>query len=152
MSLFNRWLYGAKLSGPTDFHTMQHYLCLYVLADRFQIEKLENEVMDLTRAYYRSTDMSSPPYRLKYIYENTDGPNKMREFLVATAVQKAIEDGEVGKVMKDVLGQGGELCVDFIHTLVERQGEEGVDVRGGKDCVWHRHEQTRRCKIRGTDD
>lgn len=131
---------------------MQQYLSLYVLASRFQIEKLENEVMDLTRAYYRAADMSSPPYRLEYIYENTDGANKMREFLVATAAQKAVEDGEVGKVMKDALAQGGELCVDFVRALVEYQSGEDVDVRGGRDCAWHRHEQTRRCKIRGTSD
>jgi hypothetical protein len=64
-SLYNLWLYGAKLSGPSDFHTLQHYLALYVMASRFQIEKLENEVMDLVRGYYRATNMTSPPYRLE---------------------------------------------------------------------------------------
>lgn len=54
--LFNRWLYGAQLSGPSDFRTMQHYLGLYVLAIRFQIEKLQNEIMDLARVYYKQRD------------------------------------------------------------------------------------------------
>ena len=151
-ALFNRWLYGAKLTGPTDFHTMQHYLGLYVLASRFQIEKLENEVMDLTRAYYRATHMTSPPYRLEYIYENTQGPNKMREFLVATAAQRTIADGGMGGVMRDVLGQGGELTVDFLEALVRFQAEEGHDVRRGRDCLWHKHVETRRCRKNATEE
>jgi hypothetical protein len=150
-ALFNRWLYGAQLSGPTDFHSMQHYLGLYVLASRFQIEKLENEVMDLTRAYYRATDLSSPPYRLEYIYENTSGPSKMREFLVATAAQRVIADGGMGGVMRDVLAQGGELTVDFIEALVKVQTEESPDVRRGRDCSWHNHGETRKCHQAGEE-
>lgn len=124
---------------------MQHYLGLYVLANRFGIEKLENEVMDLTRAYYRQTDMSSPPYRLEYIYENTSGPNKMKDFLVASAAQHAVQEGGVGAVMRDVLGQGGDLTMDFVDALVKVQAD-GTDVRKGKDCEWHIHEQTRKCR------
>lgn len=41
-ALFVRWLYGGSLNGPKDFHTMQHYLCLYVLAHRFDVEPLCN--------------------------------------------------------------------------------------------------------------
>lgn len=41
-ALFVRWLYGGKLHGPSDFHTLHHYLCLYVLALRFETEGLRN--------------------------------------------------------------------------------------------------------------
>lgn len=41
-ALFVRWLYNGRLHGPNDFHTMQHYLGLYVLAHRFDIEVLCN--------------------------------------------------------------------------------------------------------------
>lgn len=41
-ALFVRWLYGGQLYGPRDFHSMQHYLSLYVLAHRFDVEPLCN--------------------------------------------------------------------------------------------------------------
>lgn len=44
MALMKRWLEdGHKLSGPYDFHSLQHYLGLYVLARKFQMEPLENQ-------------------------------------------------------------------------------------------------------------
>ena len=43
MALFGKWLEGAHLGGPTDFHSTQHYLGLYVLAQKFQCEALENK-------------------------------------------------------------------------------------------------------------
>lgn len=50
MALFVHWLeFNGKLNGPSDFHSLAHYLGLYVLAKKFQIESLENEGM-LTRS------------------------------------------------------------------------------------------------------
>ena len=44
MALFHHWLDdGGKLAGPHDFHSLQHYLGLYVLARKFEIEVLENQ-------------------------------------------------------------------------------------------------------------
>ena len=46
MSLFIHWLSaGGKLSGPHDFHSLAHYLGLYVLARKFEMEGLENQGM-----------------------------------------------------------------------------------------------------------
>lgn len=41
-ALFVRWAYGGKLHGPTDFHTMQHYVGLYVIALGLEVEGLQN--------------------------------------------------------------------------------------------------------------
>ncbi|KAK8189573.1 hypothetical protein BKA81DRAFT_410358 [Phyllosticta paracitricarpa] len=70
-ALFVRWLYGASLRGPSDYASMQHYLCLYVLARRFRIERLQNDVLDLVRAYYRAGNMTAPAHRLEYLYDAT---------------------------------------------------------------------------------
>jgi hypothetical protein len=44
MEIFSQWLSrGAKLSGPHDFHSLHHYIALYVLAHKFEIEVLQNE-------------------------------------------------------------------------------------------------------------
>lgn len=83
---------------------MQHYLCLYVLAERFRIERLKNEVLDLVKAYYRTANMTAPAARLEYIYHATEGPNLMRRFLVTTAAYRLIceRDGKVSNVMRQV--------------------------------------------------
>lgn len=41
-ALFIRWLYVGVLHGPTEFHSMHNYLCLYVLAFTWDIEALCN--------------------------------------------------------------------------------------------------------------
>nr|POE54332.1 succinate dehydrogenase assembly factor 2, mitochondrial [Quercus suber] len=92
MALFYKWLYGEKLGGPTDFHSTQHYLGLYVLARAWECEDLENEVMDLVRNYYATEHISASPYRLEYIYTYTSGPNPMRRFLVSTAAFRALAE------------------------------------------------------------
>ena len=43
MALLQHWVSGSKaLHGPTDFHSISHYLALYALAMKFQSEPLEN--------------------------------------------------------------------------------------------------------------
>ncbi|KIW07736.1 uncharacterized protein PV09_01666 [Verruconis gallopava] len=151
-ALFNMWLYGGQLSGPSNCHTVQHYLGLYVLATRFQIEKLENEVMDLIRAYHRGSNSSCPPYRLEYIYENTSGPNKMREFLVSATAYHIVAEGSMTNVMRNVLGHGGELTMDFVDSLIKVKTGESVGVWKEKDCAWHKHIETRPCQRSGSEE
>jgi hypothetical protein len=51
MALFLHWLQAqGHLQGPHDFHSLAHYLSLYVLAKKFEIEGLENQGMLLTTA------------------------------------------------------------------------------------------------------
>ena len=112
MTLFEHWLAAEKpLAGPHDFHSLAHYLSLYVLATKFQIESLENTgtsllssyamstalltslvVMDLVRHYYREQNLTAPGYRLEYIYTYTHSSNYMRTFLVSTAAFRALEE------------------------------------------------------------
>ena len=42
-ALFSRWVHGGKLQGPHDFHSVQHYLCLYVIGQRWDVEALCND-------------------------------------------------------------------------------------------------------------
>lgn len=149
-ALFVRWLYGAELRGPTDFHSMQHYLCLYVLATRFRTERLKNDVMDQVRAYYRKANMTAPAYRLDYVYENTSGPNHMRRFLVNTAAYRYLCEREpkLSDSMASVMTKGGDVAVDFAEALAALHQNELVDVRRGPDCAFHDHYDTPQCKMR----
>ncbi|KAF2091910.1 hypothetical protein K490DRAFT_61345 [Saccharata proteae CBS 121410] len=149
-ALFNRWLYGAVLKGPSDFHSMHHYLGLYIIGERFRIERLKNETTDLVRAYYRASNMTAPAYRLEYLYENTQGPNPMRRFLVTTTAYRFLceSDKGLGESMTRVLSKGGQLALDFITALATLHKNELQDVRRGTNCAFHIHEETPRCKAR----
>lgn len=58
MALFHRWLEdGGRLAGPSDFHSTQHYLGLYILARKFGIEKLENQGMSTLNALWNVADV-----------------------------------------------------------------------------------------------
>ena len=41
--------------------------------------------MDLISTYYALHNLTSPPYRLEYIYKHTPSPNPMRDFLISSA-------------------------------------------------------------------
>ncbi|KAK6434057.1 hypothetical protein LTR95_009760 [Oleoguttula sp. CCFEE 5521] len=85
-----KYLYTGELgnltgAGAEDFHALTHYLGVYCLSKRWMMEELGNEIMDLIRGYYAQHSLTAAPYRLEYVYKNTDTINPMRTFLVSTA-------------------------------------------------------------------
>ena len=148
MSLFTRWVYGGKLSGPTDYQTFQHYICLYMLAQRFQIPQLQNDVMNHVRTYYRQQNMTAPPYRLEYVYENTAEPCQLRTFLTTTAAYRVLCEpakGGLSDAMAPVVARGGDLAVDFVNAMAELHWNGMEDPRKGDDCQFHVHDDGVRC-------
>lgn len=150
-ALFVRWLYGAMLNGPSSYHSMQQYLALYILALRFKIERLQNEVMDMVRMYYRTENMTAPPYRLEYLYANTDRACMMRKFLVGTAAYRAICEGTMSQSIKEIVSGGGEVSVDMAMAIIDCHKNGLVDYRRGLDCVWHEHHDSTRCKAKSVE-
>ncbi|KAI5274410.1 hypothetical protein E4T47_02530 [Aureobasidium subglaciale] len=151
-ALFVRWLYGGQLHGPNDFHSVQHYLCLYVMGQRWDVEALSNDTIDLVRSYYRSNNMTAPTFRLEYMYTFTETPNKMRKFLVETAAFRALcgEPPAKGEYltdsMKTLIKKGGEFSVDFAHSLARLTKEDFPDPRKGSKCDWHEHADGKACE------
>ena len=156
VALFTKWLHDEKcLHGPHDFHSLNHYLCLYALGRRFGIESLQNQVMDAVRHYYSQEQMTAPPFRLDYIYANTSGPNKMKDFLVATAAYRVLSKGlpesdsvgytfkqtePVSDSLKGVLRGGGDVAPDFVDKLILLARNDMEDPRKGDDCKWEKVE------------
>ncbi|KAK8219009.1 hypothetical protein IWZ01DRAFT_406624, partial [Phyllosticta capitalensis] len=150
-ALFVRWLYGAALHGPSDYASMQHYLCLYVLARRFRIERLQNDVLDLVRAYYRAGNMTAPAHRLEYLGVGANNhSNMMRRFLVQTAAYRYLCEREprLSDAMRGVISRGGDLAVDFAEAMAALHQNQVGDVRKGPDCAFHEHKDTPACKAR----
>lgn len=154
-ALWVRWLYGADPRGPADYHSMQHCLSLYLLAATFRCERLQNDVMDHVRAYYRAHGMTAPAYRLEYVFGRTAParPNQLRRFLVYTAAYRYLCEREpkLSDAMRGVLGKGGDLAVEFAEALAVLHQNELVDVRRGPDCAFHEHVETPVCKPRAAE-
>ena len=151
VALFTRWLHNEhSLHGPQDFHSLHHYLGLYILARKLEIEQLQNQVMDLVRHYYHAESMTAPAFRVQYVYANTSGANMMRKFLVATAAYRVMSKGHseshdedenvkgtgmISESMKNTLRGGGDLAVDFVCKLIELSKDDMEDPRKGPDCL-----------------
>ncbi|KAK3054774.1 hypothetical protein LTR09_004503 [Extremus antarcticus] len=156
MGLFMLWLkMNVQLHGPHDFHSLAHYLSLYVVACKFEIEELENQVMDLVRHYYSSQNMTAPAYRLEYVYHFTSTPNKMRDFLVSTAAFRALEDSHgpdnlahAGPLMHKSFYQPGSYVSDSIKGVLKKNPEMAIDFIE----TLHSHEKTQKCKEAGPQE
>ncbi|KAK4995374.1 hypothetical protein LTR66_004790 [Elasticomyces elasticus] len=142
---FTKWIDSGKVDSPTDFHTLQHCICLYVIALRFEIESLQNHVMDQVRAHYRIHNMTASPFRLEHIYTATATPNHMRNFLITTAAYRALcevpiaPNVYISDSMKGVLVRGSVITTDFVEALIKLQLNVTEDVRRGDPCVFHVH-------------
>ncbi|CZT17481.1 uncharacterized protein RCC_03315 [Ramularia collo-cygni] len=141
-ALFKRWTDNHdSLGGPTDFHTFQHYLDLYVLAKKSNIEELQNKVMDLIRNYYRAERMTAPAFRLEYIYTATHEPNAMKLFLLQSAAYRILceQPDDSGHLISDsirgTLSKNNEMAVDFAEAVIELSRNGLADPRHGSDCV-----------------
>lgn len=169
-AIFVRWLYGGELYGPRDFHSMHHYLALYVLAFTWDIEDLCNTgkwrkffssimtsqltrtVMDLVRLYYHRQSMTAPAFRLEYIYTMTTLPNHMRRFLVQTAAYRSLYESPPAKgvylseSIKGVVRKSADLAVDFAEALIKLSRNDVADPRKGNNCQWHEHSDGKACQ------
>lgn len=150
-SNFCQWLDNGVLHQPWNYHSLNHHICLYTFANKFGFEQLENLVMDQVRQYYHSNSMSAPPSRLVYIYQGTNGPCLMREFLVYTAAQRAVTKSErenrnaVTRHMRELIAKGGKFSTDYVDAVIALHLTPGLDVRGGNVCRWHKHVHSAPC-------
>jgi len=154
-SLFVKWLQTGQLDAPDGFHAASHIVELYLIATKFMIESLRNQVIDVVRRWYRENDTTASPFRVKTIYDGTTGPNKMRKFLVMTAAYRALCGSKnpnnsqwnngVSESMAKILMPGGELVVDYAEALVFLATHDLEDPREGEDCFWHTHDDSPVC-------
>lgn len=82
--------------------------------------------------------MTAPPFRLVFIYQNTDDDCAMRQFMVSTAAFRVLRQGSLSGVMKDLVGSGGQLAIDLAEALANMHRDGLPDPRRGPDTLWHR--------------
>lgn len=108
--------------------------------------------IDLVRLYYHKNNMTAPTFRLEYIYTFTKTPNHMRKFLAETAAFRALCGEPAAKSvylsdsMKTLINKGGDISVDYAHSLIKLTKEDFPDPRKGSKCDWHEHADGKLCE------
>jgi hypothetical protein len=163
MCLMLRWLYR----GPGSLHTMTvlpdqvpRFLRLYIAADKFCMEELKNETIDVVCS--RSLKYGSLCAPAAYmVFENTMPGDGMRVWLArqyawdyrkftgTRATKEASDEGY--KELLEYIGEGGDFAIDVFKAMMERQGTPGSckgNPAAEDDCTYHEHRDTEKCEKR----
>lgn len=127
------WLYSRTLSFPVEDKQVSTLLDLYLLAEKLQMEALENDCVDTVRAYYHSNETYPELRRVQYVYANTDADNPMREMMVGSIARFLTLGESIPKHWESALKRDGELGLDIIRAIQEwhLEGRSVPDAREG---------------------
>lgn len=151
--LFVNWLYGASLSGPSKNEEVPGYLALLALSEKFMLEYLGNQCMDLIRGYYSKSAATVQANDISYVFENTEGL-AVRGLLVDLAAVQTLETKINGFLpgFRELMAGGGAFAADFSWCLIyhakskKRQTSIKSVVGRQTSCLFHTHDFTPKCK------
>lgn len=153
IALFITWIYGTTLRGPADVNESSAYLGLLALSEKFLIEQLHNECIDLIRAYFRDGFKPVLAKDVKYVYDNLND-QKLCHLLIRLVAKKALRLGLLGIMTPSALPQefqilaraGGDCAMDLANFLA--LGLEYLNTfedSRNYNCAYHRHSGTAKC-------
>jgi len=127
------WLYSRAIKPPTSEKDIGPLLDLYLLADKFEMEKLEEDIVDAVREWYHTSSTYPGLRRVQYIYANTDEDNQMREMMVSSVARQLVTADTFPTHWQQALRRDGQLGVDIIRAFQQWHIEERSipDVRDG---------------------
>ena len=159
--LFIRWLYAKRASlatsspflpinGPAD---VRQYLQLYVLAAKYLIGDLQNEVIDIVYDYFAPEGEPYPDLRdVQFLFENTGSNDAMRKLLTVHASfelfsAQVAEGKEFPDHWDEVLQMSADVGYEIIRTISTFGWKmEDCPKRTVKDrCHFHSHEDSEKC-------
>ena len=109
------WLYSGTVAYPVDENSIGPLLDLYLLGEKLQMEKLNDDIVDTIRTYYHSSGSYPSLRRVQYIYENTDNDNPMREMMVGSIARFLTLGESIPKHWDSALRRNGQLAVDVSY-------------------------------------
>jgi len=135
--LFVGWLYSRSLRLPTEEEDIGALLDLYLLSEKFQIEKLSYDVVDTVRQFYYSKNSYPGLRRVQYVYSNTEEDNAMREMMVGSIARYLALGDSIPAHWNKALKNNGQLAVDIIRAIQEWH-LEGRTVPDARDASQER--------------
>lgn len=118
------WLYARSIRRPTEEKNIGPLLDLYLLADKFEMEKLAADVVETVREWYHTSHTYPGLRRVQYIYANTNEDNKMREMMVSSVARQLATAETIPAHWATALQRNGELAVDIIRSIQQWHLEE----------------------------
>ncbi len=113
------WLYSGAIKPPSEEKGVGPLLDLYLLADKFEMQKLADDVVNTVREFYHSTGSYPGLRRVQYIYSNTDDDNVMREMMVGSIARYLALGDAVPNHWAKALQRNGQLALDIIRSIQE---------------------------------
>lgn len=113
------WLYSRTIKAPSEEKDIGPLLDLYLLADKFQMEKLADDVVETVREFYHNTGTYPGLRRVQYIYSNTSDDNAMREMMVSSIARYLTLSDKIPKHWANALRRNGQLALDIIRSIQE---------------------------------
>lgn len=111
------WLYSKALRYPEKEDDIGPLLDLYFLAERFEMEKLEEDVTETVRAFYHSHETYPALRRVQYVYANTEEDNVMREMMVSSVARYLTLADRMPPQWEKALKKNGQMAVDIIRSI-----------------------------------
>jgi hypothetical protein len=113
------WLYSGAIKPPPEEKDVGPLLDLYLLADKFEMQKLADDVVNTVREFYHSTGTYPGLRRVQYIYSNTDDDNMMREMMVGSIARYLTLGDTIPNHWAKALQRNGQLALDIIRSIQE---------------------------------
>lgn len=113
------WLYSRAIKPPQQEKDIGPLLDLYLLADKFEMQKLADDVVNTVREFYHSTETYPGLRRVQYIYANTDDDNVMREMMVGSIARFFALGDKIPNHWAKALQRNGQLALDIIRSIQE---------------------------------
>ncbi len=145
-TLFVMWIYSSSLS--IDGHFELHiYIELYGLAQKFCMEDLGNQAMDLIRVSFEVSRPPVLPSAVYWGYRLTSPGCGLRRFISGLMAHKFLEPHRY-RLPESMLEEFVQLMVeteDLARDFVFALNENKVQRHALANCVYHEHRQTAPC-------
>ena len=89
------------------------------MADKFEMQKLADDVVNIVREFYHSTGTYPGLRRVQYIYSNTSDDNVMREMMVGSIARFFVLGDTIPHHWAGALKRNGQLALDIIRSIQE---------------------------------
>jgi hypothetical protein len=115
---FVGWLYSGTVPPPRAESDLGVCFELYLMGERWGIEALRNDVLDVVRTWYWDTNTYPGLRRVQYVYANTEEGSAMRKLLVGSVARMLVLSNEgLPKHWDKALRKNGQLAVDIITRV-----------------------------------
>ncbi|KAF2722103.1 hypothetical protein K431DRAFT_338352 [Polychaeton citri CBS 116435] len=115
--LFVGWLYSAHVPPPQEEKDLSKLFDLYLMAEKWEIKQLINDVLEQVRQWYHDTDSWPGLRRVQYVYSNTEQDSPLRQLLVSSIARMLASSDKMPEHWDRALKKNGELAVDIIRCI-----------------------------------